>query len=53
MDPSWAPDLMRVREVVQRVPPGAALDPRVAAELTRLPLGRTIALLQVLPPPAR
>src|SRR3977135_3192217 len=48
VDASWARDLMRVREVVRRGPPGTALDPRVVAELARLPLGPTIALLQVL-----
>ena len=37
-----------MREVVRRVPPGTALDPRVVAELAHLPLGPTIALLQVL-----
>lgn len=48
MDASWAQDLMRVREVVRRALPGTALDPRVVAELARLPLGKAIALLQFL-----
>jgi hypothetical protein len=48
VDLTWARNLMRVRQVVRQVPPGTALDPRVVAELTRLPLGATLALLQVL-----
>jgi hypothetical protein len=48
VDLTWAQNLMRVREVVRRAPAGAALDPRVVAELARLPIGPTIALLQVL-----
>ena len=48
MDAAWAQNLMRVRQVVRRVPAGTALDPRVVAELASLPLGPTIALLQVL-----
>jgi hypothetical protein len=37
-----------VREVVRQALPGTALDPRVVAELVRLPIGSTIALLQIL-----
>ena len=48
MDVTWARDLIRVRQVVRQAPPGAALDPRVVAELARLPIGPTIALLQLL-----
>ncbi len=48
MDVAWARDLIRVREVVRRASRGTALDPQVVAELVRLPLGPTIALLQVL-----
>jgi hypothetical protein len=48
VDVTWAQNLMRVREVVRQAPAGAALDPRVVAELARLPIGPTIALLQVL-----
>jgi hypothetical protein len=48
VDVTWAQDLMRVREMVRQAPAGAALDPRVVAEVARLPIGPTIALLQVL-----
>jgi hypothetical protein len=48
VDVTWAQNLMRVREVVRQAPVGAALDPRVVAELAGLPIGPTIALLQVL-----
>jgi hypothetical protein len=48
VDIAWARNLMRVRQVVRQVPAGTALDPRVVAELARLPIGPTIALLQVL-----
>lgn len=41
-------DLMRVREVIRSAPTGAALDPRVVAESVGLPIGPTIALLQML-----
>lgn len=48
MDLAWARNLMRVRQVVRQAPAGATLDPRVVAELARLPIGPTIALLQFL-----
>ena len=48
MDVTWARNLIRVRQVVRQAPTGAALDPRVVAELARLPIGPTIALLQLL-----
>jgi hypothetical protein len=48
MDVAWARDLMRVRELVRQYPAGTALDPQVVAELTGLPVGVTIALLQAL-----
>ena len=48
MDESWAQDLVRVREVVRRMPYGTALDPQVVAATAHLPVGQTIALLQML-----
>ena len=48
MDVTWARNLVRVRQVVRQAPAGATLDPRVVAELARLPIGPTIALLQFL-----
>ncbi len=48
MDGVWNQELSRVREVVHQAPRGSALDPRVVAESVRIPLGATIALLQVL-----
>ncbi|MEO7987561.1 MAG: hypothetical protein ABI766_13605 [Gemmatimonadales bacterium] len=48
MDASWTHELMRVRDVVRRAAPGAALDPRVVAELSGVPMGQVIALLQFL-----
>lgn len=48
MDVTWARNLIRVRQVVRQARPGTALDPRVVAELARLPIGPTIALLQLL-----
>jgi hypothetical protein len=48
IDPSWASDLARVREVIARAPRGAAVDPFVVASLADLPLGTVLALLQVL-----
>ena len=48
MDLTWARNLMRVRQLVRQAAPGTALDPRVVAELARLPIGPTIALLQAL-----
>lgn len=48
MDVTWARNLIRVRQVVRQARPGTALDPRVVADLARLPMGPTIALLQLL-----
>ena len=40
--------LSRVEQVLKQAAPGAALDPMVVAEVTGIPLGAAIALLQVL-----
>ena len=48
VDVTWARNLIRVRQLVRQAPTGTALDPRVVAELARLPIGPTIALLQLL-----
>lgn len=48
MDVARDHDLTRVRRVIRGAPAGAALDPRVVAESLGLPLGPTLALLQIL-----
>jgi hypothetical protein len=47
-DPEWAEALSRVEQVVGQAAPGAALDPMVVAQVAAVPVGATIALLQVL-----
>ena len=46
-DPEWSAELSRVEDIVGRAVAGTALDPLVVARLADVPLGVTIALLQV------